>query len=142
MVGPLVSENRISDMSDAVKDYSQKSSGHRAWTRVEEQRAVALARSGLKAAAVARRLGRSRSAVGLRLWKLGERSQPGKGVHDATVRRLVRKGWYDWEVALELGVCPSRAAKIRRRLGLPPNSPAQAARARAKWARKGVSRVG
>jgi hypothetical protein len=103
---------------------------YKQWTRQEECKAVVLTKSGLKTDAIGRRLGRTGGGVRMKLLSFGLRRQRGKGELVKEVRRLIRRGWYDWEIALELNVVRSVVTITRNRSGIPANDKLQSARAR------------
>lgn len=108
---------------------------HKPWTRKEESRAAKMRRCGCPCWLVGRVLGRSTAAVMMRLWELGVRRKRRQGELSRVVRRLHAGGWFDWEIALELGCTESNVSECRQRLGLPGNDRARAARQRERWRR-------
>jgi hypothetical protein len=70
------------------------------------------------AAAIGKRIGRSESAVKNRARRLGLRVKVPPGTHDAAVRRMHRRGCFDWEIALAIDRTQQQVARIRKRLGL------------------------
>lgn len=91
----------------------------RPWTRKEEMRLRELIAAGARYPAAAVVLGRTLSSVQAKGCRLVGRKVGPQFRHDSTVRRLSRKGYFDWEIALELDVCVSRVQRIRARLGVP-----------------------
>jgi IS30 family transposase len=104
----------------------------RPWTYPEVCELRRLIAARLTYYAIGRRLGRSKSAISSRAYRLGVRTRAAVGQHDDTVRRLVRAGWHDWEIALEIDRSRSTVQDIRTRLKLPPADKARSAAARAK----------
>jgi hypothetical protein len=91
----------------------------RPWTRKEQDALRALLAAGVRYRAAGVVLGRPTGAVSACASRLGLTTARAKHRHDETVRRLNRRGYCDWEVAIHLDVDRSLVQRIRARLGLP-----------------------
>lgn len=106
-------------------------SGGRDWTRNEENQAMSLSLTGLKHAAIAKRLSRTTRAVAHKIRALRRRHglslpdprQHASGQLSEAVCRLCIPGVADVAVADILGVSRHTVAKCRKRLGIPPGMP-------------------
>lgn len=99
---------------------------YRYWTHKEQERLVALRRSGLTVGACARRLGRSKATVAYKLHQLravapwhGLRPKRKDGKLKEWVRRLCGKGLNDEEIAERLLVTRHTVRNARLRMGIP-----------------------
>ena len=110
----------------------------RAWTRAEEVEAATLRWCGRTIPEIAAALGRSAGSVNSKLFDLGlAGAQRPKGELMRLVKVFAKKGWYDWEVGLELGVTAGAVARARKRAGVRANHKAQSARAKGRCAHAG-----
>lgn len=97
------------------------------WTRKEEQETLAAVIAGVKISTIAKRLGRSHSAVAQKVCVLlrkdgKERRQPKRykpNEFATLVVRLSRPGVADGDVAKILGCLPQTVLAVRKRLGIP-----------------------
>jgi hypothetical protein len=113
----------------------------RDWTRREEQEATALRLTGLKIAAIARRLDRTPGSVRRRLSQLGVRlivpraTRP-HGRLKPVVAKWLKAGLCVTEIADRLGIGHTYVGVLRKKLGYPPATEREK-RARAWVWRKG-----
>lgn len=100
-------------------------------------------RCGCPSWVIALRLGRTETAVQGRLTDLGVRVRRSPGELGKRVRRLAAAGWYDWEIALDLGVKTACVNEVRRRLGIPANGRAKSLARANGWERiRGAKNAG
>lgn len=92
----------------------------RRWTADEVALALELDARQLKAAAIARRLGRTKKAVYYQL-SLLRPSRPYVWDYGSRFRRPYEQGHNDTQIARMFGCSPSRVALWRRENGLPSN---------------------
>lgn len=89
------------------------------WTFPEVQELKRLFHEGKTDTTIGRRLGRSRTSVELKRWRLGlKHYAQNDPARDELVRRLCHEGWYDHEIGDRLGISRYRVRAIRRRLGV------------------------
>jgi hypothetical protein len=100
----------------------------RPWTRKEEGQALWWVRQGVKEVTVARRLGRTESAVKTKLGHLKRAAglqtkcppERGRGELSTSVALLSSPGVSDLDVAKVLGIGQPAVTRTRNRLGIPP----------------------
>lgn len=103
----------------------------RFWTSTEQALAVKWRRAGLKTAAIARRLDRPPHSVAMKLYRMGiivephKRPRQKRGELLRLVSRALLRGESVTETATRFGVEHGYVSLVRKRLGIPPATPAE-----------------